>query len=484
MPRSADSTPVPPPLAAALAVLCLGWCSGCAWLRPALQTEQASDLVTSTGMVAVTAVRATVLSIPSQPVTTLRLGGAMLVHRPRASLQGNSPLARRYREPIPEAPGTPEFEALLDRKHLPRPEPGTLTWLVDGAAFFPELDRQIHQARESIDIQVFIFDNDSVGVGVAERLKQRSNEVKVRVLFDDIGTSVAHAVAPDTPGPRGFIPPADMGGFLERGSHVRARRILNPWLTCDHTKLMVFDQHTAILGGMNIGQEYHGEWHDLMARIEGPITHSLARKFNRTWRKNGVWGDLALMRAPERLIPPRPATPGCVPLRILRTDPAEGRDEIHDALMLAIRGARQRIWVQTPYLCHSNIVGALAAAAARGVEVCIILPGESDSAIMQSASRSAADDLIAAGAQVYQYPGMTHMKVVICDGWATFGSANLDTLSMKINRELNLAFSDPATLRRLEQAVFAKDLPIARRLTRDDTAGLGNRLVRILADQL
>ncbi|MCU0781708.1 MAG: hypothetical protein MUF04_11485 [Akkermansiaceae bacterium] len=138
-----------PPATAVLAATGLVLCSACSWMRPALGAEQASDLVTSTGMVAMTAVRATVLSIPSQPVTTLRLGGAMLIHRPHASFQGNTPLARRYRTPIPEAPGTPEFEAVLDRKHLPRAEPGTLTWLVDGPAFFSELNRQIDGARES-----------------------------------------------------------------------------------------------------------------------------------------------------------------------------------------------------------------------------------------------------------------------------------------------------------------------------------------------
>lgn len=431
-----------------------------------------------------TAARATVLSVPRQPLTTLRLGGAMLLHRPGASLRGNMPLARRYRTPIPQSPGSPEFEAVLDQKRLPRADYGSITWLVDGPGFFPELDRLIDGARRSIDVQVFIFDNDSVGVRTAERLKLRSGEVPVRVLFDDLGTSVAHAVAPDTPGPKGFIPPADMGGFLEADSHIRARRTLNPWLVCDHTKLLVFDQQTAILGGMNIGQEYYSEWHDLMARVEGPIVQPLARMFNRAWRKNGPWGDLALLRKPERLTEAPQPVHGCVPMRILRTDPAEGRDEIHDALMLAIRGARQRIWIQTPYFCESNMVGAVAAAAARGVEVRIILPGKSDSPIMQAANLSASADLISAGARIYHYPGMTHMKVVICDGWATFGSANLDTLSMKINRELNLAFCDPDTLLRLERAVFAKDFKISKQITAADAGGLGNRLVRIVTDQL
>ncbi len=466
------------------AVFLLPLFSSCSWMRPSLQTEQASDLVTSTGVVAVTAVRATVLSIPRQPVTTLRVGGAVLINRPQASLEGNTPLARRFRNPRPETPGARDFEELLNRRGLPRPERGSLSWLVDGKNFFPELSRQIESARRSIDIQVFIFDNDSVGVRVAEQLKTRAGEVAVRVLFDGMGTSVAHLVAPDTPPPHGFIPPADMGLFLGSGTGVRFRRILTPWLVSDHTKLLVFDQKTAILGGMNIGQEYHGEWHDLMARVEGPVVTSLARNFNRTWRKNGVIGDLALLRKPARLSAARASEPQDIPLRVLRTDPAEGRDEIHDALMLAIRAAKRRIWVQTPYLCHANIIGALAKAAERGVQVRVILPGSGDSVIMHAANYSAAADLIAAGVEVYRYPGMTHAKVAICDGWATFGSANLDTLSMKINRELNLAFSDPATVRSLEKEVFDLDFPVCKRLRAEDVGGFGRRLVRVLADQL
>ena len=76
------------------------------------------------------------------------------------------------------------------------------------------------------------------------------------------------------------------------------------------------------------------------------------------------------------------------------------------------------------------------------MDVRVVLPGRNDSTIMDASNLAAARRLIQAGARVFRYPGMTHPKVMICDDWATMGSANLDTLSLKINRELNIAFAD------------------------------------------
>ncbi len=66
-----------------------------------------------------------------------------------------------------------------------------------------------------------------------------------------------------------------MRDYLRDGSDVEVRLSLNPWLVADHTKLLVFDSRTAILGGINVGREYYSEWHDLMVRVEGPIVGKL-----------------------------------------------------------------------------------------------------------------------------------------------------------------------------------------------------------------
>ena len=455
----------------------------CSGTSSNVRMEQTSDGITNGSNLAMVAVRATVLAAVRQPVTTTRLGLAVLWHRPREIVSANSPVSLTVESAAAEAPGTPEFEALLDRMRFPAAEAGKLTWLVDGPAFFPELERQIAAARQSINLQVYIFDNDDIGVRYADVLKRRSSEIPVHVLFDDLGSTLAHASAPETLGPRAFVPPSDMNAYLRKDSKTRVRRTLNPWLVCDHTKLLVFDQKVAILGGMNIGREYYSEWHDLMVRVEGPVVQSLSREFNRAWRKAGPWGDFALLRKPALFRRHMPVADG-IPLRILRTNPAEGRHEILDASLLAIRGARKRIWIQNPYFANDDLALAVEAAARRGVDVRVIIPKGGDSTLMDAGNLSTARGLILAGAKVFRYPKMTHLKVMICDDWASVGSANFDTLSMRINRELNLVFPDRATVQKLESTIFLPDFCQSKRILPYETEGIANSVAETLADQL
>lgn len=431
-----------------------------------------------------TSFRGTVVAAVRQPITSARQGIAVAWHRPREIVAGNLPAEFKIAAiGIPETPGTPDFERLLDEKGFPEPENGTLKWLVDGPAFFPELDRQIASARKSINAQIYIFDNDDIAVRYADKLRKRSADVKVRVLFDDFGSATAGLSPPETGMPEDFASPQDMKTYMEDGSGVKVRRTLNPWLVADHTKLLIFDDRTAILGGMNIGREYYSEWHDLMVRIEGPVVASLAGIFSKTWRKSGPFGDLTLLAAPKHFEKPQ-ALPGGISLRVLRTDAGIGRHEILDGMLLAIRGAKKRILIQTPYFASDEIAAAVGAAALRGVDVRVVLPAEGDSTIMDAGNLGTAGTLIEAGVKVYRYPLMTHMKVMVCDDWVTMGSANLDILSMRINRELNIAFSDKAEVERLVAAIFTPDIPRSRRIRLAETKAPQSALAETIADQL
>lgn len=455
----------------------------CGGLSSNSRRVQAIDGLTGSGNLATAAFRATVVSAIRQPVTTTKLGLAVLWNRPREIITGNSPADMTPLPPLLETPGTLAFEKLLDRKRFPSAESGSIKWLIDGPQFFPELERQIAAARRSIDCQVYIFDNDDIGVRYADLLKRRSAEVRVHVLFDDFGSYASYSAAPKTLGPHGFIPPSDMLAYLKNHSNVRARRTLNPWLVADHTKLLVFDQNTAILGGMNIGREYYSEWHDLMIRVDGPVVRSLSREFSRAWRKSGPMGDLALLRKPAIFQRPRPVADG-ITLRVLRTDPAEGRHEILEATLLAIQGARKRVWIENPYFANDDVANAVEAAARRGVDVRVIIPATGDSPIMDASNLATANKIILAGGKIFQYPKMTHLKALICDDWAMVGSANLDTLSMRINRELNIAFSHHQSVKDLEKTVFAPDFRRSVRIHISETTDISNRIAETIADQL
>ncbi|NIP97702.1 MAG: hypothetical protein GWO24_31415, partial [Akkermansiaceae bacterium] len=157
-----------------------------------------------------TAFRSTAEAVIRQPITTFRLGKAIYWRRGRALLEDNLPLARALPKAVPPRPGTAEFEAHLDRLGLPGAIAGELDYLVDGSAFFSEFENQIAAARESIDVQVFIFDNDDVSVHCADLLRDRAAELPVRVLFDDLGSTFAHGRRPPTGLPQGFRPPQDI----------------------------------------------------------------------------------------------------------------------------------------------------------------------------------------------------------------------------------------------------------------------------------
>lgn len=430
-----------------------------------------------------TTFRSTMTATVRQPVTSARQGIAVFWLRPQEVINGNLPEDAVKQSHVDETPGTDAFEKLLDKEDFPKTKSGSLEWLVDGREFFGELDRQIASARESIRMQFYIFDNDDIAVRYADKLRKRSREVDVDVLYDDFGTATAHLSSPKTEMPSDFVPPSDMEAYLKQDSEVEVRMTLNPWLVADHTKLVLFDNRTAILGGMNLGREYYNEWHDLMVRVEGPVVADLASMFSRSWRHSGPFGDLTLLSPAKKF--PEPAASGrSIPIRILRTDAGRGRHEILEASLLAIRGAKKRILIVNPYFANDDIVGAVRAAALRGVDVKVILPAEGDSAIMDAGNLATANVLIRAGAKVYRYPRMAHLKVMVCDGWATMGSANLDTLSMKINRELNIAFSDAPEVERLVGRIFRPDLAVSRRIRLEETENAKSRFAEMIADQL
>lgn len=475
----------------ALPVLCFATlCVSCSSLMDNAERSlpgrpQASDALTTQKAVGMAVLRATAVATVNQPLTTARTGLAVLWNRPRAFFTENNPLPLLVLRHPNYAPGSEKFERRLDQLGCPRRSRGRVEWLVDGKEFFPEFDRALAEARSEIDVQMFIFDNDDIATRYADKLRAASATRKVRVLYDDLGTASAQGSAPKTPAPAGFSPPEDIKAYLESGSQIRVRRILNPWLVCDHTKLIVTDRNRcALLGGMNIGREYYSEWHDLMVRVGGPVVADLSREFTRAWRRAGPWGDLALIRRPVLIGKTKTPSTGGVPVRILRTDPAVGIHHIHEAAVLAIRSAKRRVWLETPYFAHAGIARELAAAAARGVDVRVIIPAGGDSAIMKDANLASAAFLIRSGVKVFRYPGMTHMKVMLCDEWAQAGSANMDTLSLRINRELNIAVSDETSIRSLENKVFLLDFRRSKRLSEKEAGKPSALLARFLAQQL
>jgi cardiolipin synthase len=353
------------------------------------------------------------------------------------------------------------WEKALDKLTGTRQTLGSAQFLIDGDAFYPALYDAIEGAEKSVDVRLYIFDTDDVALDVADRLKRRAGEVRTRVLLDGLGSSWASGARPDTL-PAGHRAPLSIAAYLREESRVTVRMQANPLMAGDHTKSIVIDGERAFLGGMNVGREYRHEWHDMMVDLRGPVVAGIRRDFDATWNRASLFGDIAwlfgnLTRGTVR------NDGGGKPMRLLATRP--GEDQIRRARFAVFERAQRYIFVQTPYLADDDAVDRLAAAARRGVDVRVVLPEVNDSALMDYSNHQAAQILLAAGARVFIYPGFTHAKAMLADGWATFGSANMDWLSHAVNRELDVATSDPDIAGRLKRDLFMADFRRARELS-------------------
>lgn len=359
-----------------------------------------------------------------------------------------------------------EWEAWLDRYTGTRQEEGSLDLLIDGERFFPRLKQAIAAATNHIHFDIYIFDKDDVGTGIADQLKQRSREIEVKVILDRLGTIGAGAAPPGTPLPEDFVAPTSMYAYLRKDSRVRVRPFLNPWFSSDHAKVLLVDGTQAWLGGMNLGREYLHEWHDLMVELRGPVVATLEREFTRHWAHEGPLGDLAyfadLTRGPHVAPPSRPED-RWIKLRLLPTKTAW--KPFSAAVQKAIGKSQRYLFLENPYLFDKRVIVALARARNRGVDVRVVLPRVNDLKPGGRSNLVLANYLLEHGVRVYFYPGMIHVKALMADDWACVGSANLNHLSLRVCQEQNVATSDPAFAARLKRELFEEDFSRSYELT-------------------
>jgi len=373
------------------------------------------------------------------------------------------------------------FEEILDKVTGTRRDLGRIEFLVDGDEYFGRLLETIENAENSIDIRTFIFDNDDFAVAMADALKDRAEEVRVRVMVDSVGNLLATQTDPDSL-PDDFEPPMSMNIYLEQSSDVRVRQYANPWIiTSDHTKTTIIDEKIAFVGGMNIGREYRYDWHDMMMEVTGPVVDQLQFESDKAWARASLLGDLANA---FRFIQGKKkhADRDGYPVRILQTRNFDS--DIHKAQIAAIQNARSQIIIENAYFSDDRTIYELAKARRRGVDVRVIIPSAGNHGALNASNRVTINTLLEHGIRVYEYPGMSHIKAAVYDGWICVGSANFDKLSLKVNKELNLATTDPDTVKALLDQVFIPDLMLSREIVSPVDVTPATHLAEIIVDEL
>lgn len=387
--------------------------------------------------------------------------------------------------PIPEI-GTAsgmnldDWEVQLEQILGRGPTSGIIDFLIDGEEFFTRFIDAIITARESINIRTYIFDNDDFAEKIGELLRRRADEgVDIKVLLDGLGTIIASGDY-DESMPADYVPPKSVRLFLESDSDIEVRQSKNPWLVSgDHVKTTIIDHEIAFTGGMNIGREYRYIWHDMMMELRGPVVDILTNEFNDAWAHAGLFGDVGYFFHKMRRTAHTAEDAG-YPLQVLFTRP--GNSEIFRAQKAAIRSAEKYIYIQNAYFTDDAMLYELAKARRRGVDVRVIMPLRGNHGPVNTSNILAVNAMLEHGIRVFVYPGMSHIKAAVFDGWACLGSANWDKLSFRTNKELNIATSHPAAVNELLERVFYTDFEKSVELTEPFPERWSDHLLEILAD--
>ena len=332
------------------------------------------------------------------------------------------------------------------------PTAGNQLELLVKSEFFDALRAAIAAAREEIDVLFYIWKDDATGTDIRDLLIERARAgVKVRVLVDDMGS----------PAMRGRFarPLREAGAEVMRFLPVRFRP-WNPTLNFrNHRKLVVVDHKVALTGGANLGVEYEHDWFDLGVRVRGPAVSDLHEVFVEDWMfaLAEAKRDCTACTVMEEPAAPIPGADGVI--AIVASGPDRDRQRMADVFFLAIGGARQRLYVTTPYFIPTEPIQAvLRSAAQRGVDVRLMVPRLNDVQLVQLASRSFYQELLDEGVRIFEYePRTLHAKaMVVDDHLVILGSANVDLRSFRLNFELVCVTESPSLAQGL-RALFEKN---------------------------
>jgi cardiolipin synthase len=363
-----------------------------------------------------------------------------------------------------------------------------LTLLQNGPATYQSMFADIRKARNHINLETYIFDDDEAGKQFSDLLLERQAAgVQVNVIHDSVG---------------GILTPAS---FFERlragGIRVLEFNPVNPlagnkggWLlnNRDHRRQLIIDGRIAYTGGINISETYSSGpgkrrpskqpgkpaadavgWRDTHIRIEGPVVAEFQKLFLETWARQKGEPLAAKNYFPElkpqgdeivRAIGSTPDDESATAGGMLKT---VRQSQIYLTLISAVSHAELNVHLTVAYFApDAQLIKALTGAAQRGVEVKLVLPSHSDSWPIFNLGRSYYTDLLRSGIKIYERRGaVMHAKTACIDGvWSTIGSTNLDWRSFLHNDEINAVILGHGFATQME-TMFADDLKQSQQIS-------------------
>jgi cardiolipin synthase len=349
-----------------------------------------------------------------------------------------------------------------------------VTLLADGEATYAAMFDALEKAQDHINLESYIIEDDEIGRKFADLLlRKQATGVQVNLSYDSVGSMFTPAVF--------FQRLRDGGIRVVEFNPINPMEARGEWRLTqrNHRKMLLADGKVAIIGGINISKVYSSSlfrrkksestpihWRDTDVQIEGPAVAELQKLFLETWRQQEG------PTLPTRNYFPDLAESGDALVRVVGSTPGETNRIPFVMYVSALVFAERSIHLTSSYFVPDDqLLKALADAAARGVDVKIILPGTSDSPWPLYAQRHHYAALLRAGVLLYEHEtSLLHAKTAVIDQvWSTVGSTNLDFLSLLNNDEVNAVILSRAFAAEME-AMFVGDLANSRQILRDEWA--------------
>lgn len=339
--------------------------------------------------------------------------------------------------------------------------------LINGENKFQELFKALEEAKNHIHLEYFIYEDDEIGNKIAAILVQKARQgVAVRFIYDDFGSrSIRKKLVPFLRDNNVKAFPFFKISFIPFANRINYR---------NHRKIIVIDGDTAFVGGINVSDKYINNdqepeklyWRDTHLRIDGPGVQYLQYLFLCDWN----------FCANKKLVPdeyffPSPrsiAEDDDKVVQIAASGPDSRTPTVLYSVLQAINLATKEILITTPYFIPGeSLLDALIIASLSGVSVKLLVPGVSDSRLVNAAAHSYYSDLLKSGVEIYLYQkGFIHAKTMVTDQKiAMVGTANMDFRSFDLNFEVNAIVYDKGIATQLAQ-VFYNDLQHAEKIDR------------------
>ena len=337
-----------------------------------------------------------------------------------------------------------------------------VTLLADGQTTYAAMFKAIQNAKDHINLESFIIEDDETSRKFADLLLQKQAEgVQVNIIYDSVGSMNT---------PASFFQRLRDGGIqVVEFNPINPLKARGNWgLTHrDHRKILIADGKVAIIGGINISKVYSSgpfkrkqnekapiHWRDTDVQIEGPAVAEFQKLFFDTWLKQ-KGPELS-----ERNYFPDLKEVGNALVRVVGSTPGQDNRIPFIVYVSAITFAEHSIHMTNSYFIPDDqIVNALTDAAERGVDVKIILPGITDSQLALYAQRYHYSGLLKSGVNLYERnASLLHAKTAVIDKvWSTVGSTNMDSQSLLHNDEVNAVVLSHEFAGEMER-MFATDL--------------------------